>query len=82
MGGMILEAQPYLATAPDQPGAGHRGGDYRARGESRGRGHASDLHLGADVSPLLEVGGLRVSFPGPDGPMYPVDGVSFTLDRG
>ena len=34
------------------------------------------------MSPLLEVGGLRVSFPGPDRPMYPVDGVSFTLDRG
>jgi peptide/nickel transport system ATP-binding protein len=34
------------------------------------------------VRPLLEVNGLRVSFPGRDRPMYPVDGVGFTLERG
>ena len=32
--------------------------------------------------PLLTVTDLRVSFPGPGGPVHPVDGVSFTLERG
>jgi oligopeptide/dipeptide ABC transporter ATP-binding protein len=31
---------------------------------------------------LLEVSTLRVSFPTPTGPVYPVDGVSLSLDRG
>jgi oligopeptide/dipeptide ABC transporter ATP-binding protein len=31
---------------------------------------------------VLEVSNLRVSFPGPHGRFYPVDGVSFALDRG
>ncbi len=35
------------------------------------------------MSALLEVSGLRVTFPGPGGvPVYPVDGVSFVLGRG
>lgn len=35
------------------------------------------------MTALLEVSGLRVTFPGPgDVPVYPVDGVSFTLARG
>jgi peptide/nickel transport system ATP-binding protein len=34
------------------------------------------------VSPLLEVEALRVSFPGSGGRVAPVDGVSFTLERG
>jgi oligopeptide/dipeptide ABC transporter ATP-binding protein len=35
------------------------------------------------MSRVLEVENLRVSFPGEGGPrVYPVDGVSFTLDRG
>ena len=32
--------------------------------------------------PLLTVTDLRVTFPGPGGPVHPVDGVSFTLERG
>ena len=32
--------------------------------------------------PLLTVTDLRVTFPGPGGPVHPVDGVSFSLDRG
>ncbi|HXI21623.1 MAG TPA: ATP-binding cassette domain-containing protein, partial [Gemmatimonadales bacterium] len=34
------------------------------------------------MSALLEVRDLRVSFPGERGPVFPVDGVSFTLDPG
>jgi oligopeptide/dipeptide ABC transporter ATP-binding protein len=34
------------------------------------------------MTALLEVRNLRVSFPGPRGPVWPVDGVSFTLARG
>ena len=34
------------------------------------------------MTSLLEVIGLRVSFPGARGPVFPVDGVSFTLARG
>jgi len=35
------------------------------------------------MSPVLEVQGLRISFPGPDGArVIPVDGVSFSLERG
>lgn len=35
------------------------------------------------MTALLEVTALRVTFPGPEGvPMYPVDGVSFSLSRG
>ena len=34
------------------------------------------------MTALLEVTGLRVSFPGANGPVFPVDGVSFTLARG
>ena len=32
--------------------------------------------------PLLSVTDLRVAFPAPTGPVHPVDGVSFTLERG
>ncbi|MBM4188519.1 MAG: ABC transporter ATP-binding protein [Gemmatimonadetes bacterium] len=32
--------------------------------------------------PLLEVDGLRVEYPSKAGPTYPVDGVSFSIDRG
>jgi len=32
--------------------------------------------------PLLSVTDLRVAFPGPTAPVHPVDGVSFTLERG
>ena len=32
--------------------------------------------------PLLAVTDLRVAFPGPTAPVHPVDGVSFTLERG
>lgn len=35
-----------------------------------------------DTEPVLAVEGLRVSFPGPDGPVTPVREVSFTLARG
>ncbi len=31
---------------------------------------------------LLEVADLRITFPGPTGPVCPVDGVSFSLERG
>lgn len=34
------------------------------------------------MTPLLEVNGLRIAFPGPHGPMHPVDGVSFSINRG
>ncbi len=34
------------------------------------------------MTPLLEVSDLRISFPGHDGPIIPVDGVSFALERG
>lgn len=34
------------------------------------------------MRPLLEVDGLRVGFPSPRGVVYPVDGVSFRLERG
>ena len=34
------------------------------------------------MTALLEVAQLRVSFPSPRGPVWPVDGVSFTLERG
>jgi peptide/nickel transport system ATP-binding protein len=34
------------------------------------------------MNPLLSVENLRVAFPGEAGTVYPVDGVSFTLDRG
>lgn len=34
------------------------------------------------MTPLLEVRDLRVEFPGPAGPVHPVDGVSFQLERG
>jgi len=34
------------------------------------------------MTPLLEVDDLRVAFPGRDGPVYPVDGVSLSIDRG
>ncbi|MCL4866642.1 MAG: ABC transporter ATP-binding protein, partial [Gemmatimonadales bacterium] len=34
------------------------------------------------MTPLLEVSNLRVSFPGPAGPVSPVDGVGFAVRRG
>ncbi|MDZ4673826.1 MAG: ABC transporter ATP-binding protein [Gemmatimonadota bacterium] len=34
------------------------------------------------MTPLLEVTGLRIAFPGQHGPMYPVDGVTFSVRRG
>lgn len=34
------------------------------------------------MTPLLEVSNLRVGFPGARGPVWPVDGVSLTLERG
>jgi oligopeptide/dipeptide ABC transporter ATP-binding protein len=34
------------------------------------------------MTPLLEVRDLRVSFPAPGGPIFPVDGVSLSIERG
>lgn len=34
------------------------------------------------MTSLLEVHGLRIAFPGPSGPVHPVDGVSFSVRRG
>lgn len=34
------------------------------------------------MTPLLEVANLRIGFPGPHGPVHPVDGISFTVRRG
>lgn len=34
------------------------------------------------MTPLLEVTGLRIAFPGAQGPVHPVDGVSFSVARG
>ena len=34
------------------------------------------------MSALLEVSDLRTAFPGPDGPIHVVDGVSFSLAKG
>ncbi len=34
------------------------------------------------MTALLDLAHLRVGFPGPRGPVYPVDGVSLTLERG
>jgi len=34
------------------------------------------------MTPLLEVANLRIEFPGPDGPIHPVDGVRLSIARG
>ena len=45
-------------------------------------GTARPVPGSGNAEPVLAVEGLRVSFPGPDGPVTPVRGVSFTLGRG
>ena len=83
-GGMILDAKAVLvsrAVGRHLPRPRHR--HHRAGRQPGRRRPARRRRSPRRMTRVLEVENLRVSFPAGDGGrVYPVDGVSFTLDRG